>query len=339
MPVRRKLTITALARRLGLSKSTVSKALSPHPDRGDVGAATRERVRAAAARLGWTTDEQRSARARRRVGNIGLVFQRTAPLSDSMYGNLLDGLGQAMAVRQRRLLFVPALHDSDWPRLLCDQRIDGALLMEPIGTGLVRTVSQERFPAVLINQESGGPIPQVLCDDARSIGLAVDRLVLAGHRRLALLRSPNRRGHYSVRERRAGFLAACQRHGVHGEDLAHEAAPFAAAWRQRQVGTRATAVVCYNHQDALELLSAAASLRIAVPQDLSLISADDLGILTLMPTPVTALAVDVATLAETAVSLLCELIAGRRVMANTVVRIPATLIERATVASPGRRRR
>lgn len=332
MPATRRLTISGLAARLGLSKATVSKALSPHADRCDLATATRERVQAAAARLGWRPDERRAARARRRLANIGLVCQRPAPFSGGVYSDFLDSLGMALAARGRRLLFVPALDAGEWNRLLTDQHIDGAVLMEPIGPELLRTIARTRFPAVLINQESGESIPQVLSDDAGGAALAVGRLASAGHRRLAMVHSAYRQPHYSIREREAGFLAACARLGVSGEVRPLEGGPFIAAWAAEPASRRPSGVLCYNYSDTLEVIAAAEERGIEVPADLSLISGDDLGILAAMRPPVTAVQVPMAAMAERAVEVLGEIIEGRRGMAHAVLPIAASLADRGTVA-------
>ncbi len=334
MATRKHLTIGDIAGRLGISKATVSKALSPHADRSDISLETRERVRLAAERLGWRPDERRAARARRQIGNIGLVCQRVAPLSDGVYSEFLDSLGMALMARGRRMLFVPALDAGEWDRLLSDQRIDGAVLMEPIGAALLRTVSHDRFPAVLINQETSEPIPQVVADDAGGAALAVRRLVEAGHRRLALARSPGRQQHYSVRERVAGFLAACCQLGVSGEDCAVTTTRFVAAWCAQDPDQRPTAVLCYNFHDTIELIRAAEANGVAVPGQLSVISGDDLGVLAFLRPPVTSLQVPMAAMAERTVARLCAIIDGQVAMGHEVLRIPSALAERCTVAPP-----
>lgn len=332
-----KITIGVIATRLKLSKATISKALSPHTDRSDISADTSARVRAAAARMGWRPDEQRAARARRRIGNIGLVCQRTSPFTGGVYGNFLDGLGTALATHGRRLLFVPTLDVNDWSRLLTDQRIDGAILMEPIGEPLMRLIADTRFPAVLINQTTTLNLPQVLCDDAYGIGLAVNRLTQAGHRRLAFVHSPYRAEHYSVTARIAGFHAACARLDLRGEDCADEAAKFLDTWLKETPATRATAVIGYNFADTLDLIVAALSAGIAIPDALSVISGDDLEVLSLLRPPVTAVRVPMIDMARQAVALLIELIEGNRRQSNGVNSVPPILIERGTVATPWER--
>jgi len=326
-----RLTITALAARLGVSKATVSKALSPHPDRSDLAEDTKSRIQAAAARLGWTPDARRAARARRHLGNIGLVSQRSAPQAGGVYADLLDGLATALESTGRRLLFVPALRTADWNRLLTDQRIDGAVLMEPLGDELASRIVRERFPAVVLNLASPLALPQICCDEAANLALAVTHLAEAGHRIIAFLHSPGRQPHYSLDERRAAFTAACAIAGIEGIDVALEALPFYRAWCAQPIASRPTAVIAYNHGDACEL---ARITRADIPQRLSLVSCDDTETLAWLDPAITALTVPMTAMATVAIERLIEEIEGRSMRSHTVIRVAGSLICRGSVAAP-----
>ncbi len=329
---RPRLTITALASRLGVSKATVSKALSPHPDRSDLAEDTRSRIQAAAARLGWTPDARRAARARRHLGNIGLVSQRAAPHAGGVYADMLDGLASALESTGRRLLFVPALHTADWNRLLTDQRIDGAILMEPLGDDLVGHIMRERFPAVVLNLASPLALPQVCCDEAANLALAVAHLAHAGHRIIAFQHSPSRQPHYSVGERLTAFTSACTAAGIHGVDVPLEALPFHRAWVAQPVISRPTAVIAYNHGDACELARVA---RADIPHRLSLVSCDDTETLAWLAPAITALTVPMRAMAGVAIERLIAEIEGRAVRSHAVMRVAGSLNCRGSVAAPG----
>lgn len=328
---RPRLTITALAARLGVSKATVSKALSPHPDRSDLAEATRSRIQAAAARLGWTPDARRAARARRHLGNIGLVSQRAAPHAGGVYTGMLDGLASALESTGRRLLFVPALRTADWNRLLTDQRIDGAILMEPLGDELAGRIVRERFPAVVLNLASPLPLPQVCCDEATNLTLAVAHLALAGHRFIAFQHSPNRQPHYSVGERQAAFAVACSAAGIQGVDTPLEALQFHRAWIAQPTTSRPTAVIAYNHADACELAKIA---HADIPHRLSLLSCDDTETLAWLNPAITALTVPMTEMATVAIGLLIAEIEGRAVRNQGVTRVAGRLMSRDSVAAP-----
>ena len=326
---RPRLTITALAARLGVSKATVSKALSPHPDRSDLAEVTKSRIQAAAARLGWAPDARRAARARRQLGNIGLVSQRAAPHATGVYADMLDGLANALESTGRRLLFVPALRTVDWNRLLTDQRIDGAVLMEPLGPELAGRIVRERFPAVVLNLASPLALPQVCCDEAANLALAVTHLVQAGHRIIAFLHSPGRRAHYSVGERQAAFAAACVAAGIQGIDAPMEALSFHSAWCAQSTSSRPTVVIAYNHGDACELARIA---RSDIPHRLSLLSCDDTETLSWLDPAITALTVPMIAMAKVAIERLIDDIEGRAVRSHAIIRVPGSLIVRGSVA-------
>ena len=327
-------TLIALARRLGVSKASVSKALSPYPDRCDLAPATAERIRAGARAAGYAPEPRRAARARTASRNIGLVCQRAAPFSDGVYAGLLDGLGEALAMAGRRLVFAPAMDPAEWTRLLIDQRLDGAVLMELADEALAHAVARGGFPAVLINQRTTAPMLQVMPDEEHAADIALSLLADLGHRRVAFLRSPGRRAHPSVIERQDAFRRQCLIHHLTGTIALREPAPFLAAWLMAAPADRPTAVVCYNQSDAIELVAQAFSAGLVIPTQLSVVSLDDGPLLPWLRPAITAVTVPMREMAVTALTRLLAMIAGEQRPTADVLRQPGALARRATHGPP-----
>lgn len=314
----------------GVSKATASKALSPHVDRCDLAPETRERIRALAVTLGYQPDPSRRARSSNRSGNIGLVYQRNAPLTLGVYERLPDQLADALGARGLCLLFVPVAGPDAWPRRKADIRFDGAILVEPSSPALHARLAHDRFPAVVFNQRTPPALATVICDEAPGIDAAVRHFAALGHRRIAYLRNPSRQPHYSVEARRDAYLSAVRRLGLEAlisECVAHELATAIAAARD----PAATAVLAYNVTDAHDFLAAARGLGLRVPEDVSLIACDDMQIAAVVSPALTAVALPMTAMADAAATVIAQLLVGRA--APLLTSLPGTLVVRASTAA------
>lgn len=123
-----------------------------------------------------------------------------------------------------------------------------------------------------------------------------------------------------------------RRSNVRRSAFSHDAG-FAAARDLFGTAERPTAIVCANDVVAVGVLSAARTLGLSVPRDLTVIGFDDIPMARWPMIDLTTVRCDLNALAHTAVSMLVDEIAdpGRPVR---LVRTPVHLVERGTHASP-----
>ncbi|MGH8940196.1 MAG: LacI family DNA-binding transcriptional regulator, partial [Actinomycetes bacterium] len=96
-------TISDVARVAGVSKGAVSFALNDRPGVGD---ATRARILAAAAELGWTPSHRARALSSSRALAVGLVVARTPDTlsADPFFPAFIAGIETTLAARGQALL-------------------------------------------------------------------------------------------------------------------------------------------------------------------------------------------------------------------------------------------
>lgn len=325
-------TIDDVARACGVSKATVSKALDPRPGKRDIASATRSRIAAVAAALGYEPAWRLRQAARRRTGNVALIYAARVPVTNGAYEGFAEQVAEALAQDYRRLLFVPLIGEpTDWHRHITDQRFDGCLVVDPMPPHLDRLLAIAGVPAVLINQVSPLGIPQVRADDAHAVSLLVAHLRQLGHRRLAYVMRP-RQGHASETVRRAAFETA---------------APGAPVWITDLAGvptrlrgpTAPTAIVAYNVHDAVDCMDYLLAARLRVPEDISLVCCDDTLHARLIRPALTVVETPLPAMGVTAVHLLEDLIAGHRQPGPHVVMHQGALIARASSAPPAKVRK
>ncbi len=221
----RKVTLQDLAERLGVARSTVSRALR---DDMQISAATRARVRRLAHEAGYHPNAAARALTHRSSGVIGLVLPRSARFvfANPYFSDLLDGIA-SVAEPAGFPLLVSASRRPDYARWLQEGRVDGLIALgsslSQVELELLEGLAQAGAAIVLI-----GPPAQptslrvVACDERPGIERACEHLQGAGHTRVALVAGPAHAPYARARER-AWQDAAKRAHltleqVIHGDD-------------------------------------------------------------------------------------------------------------------------
>ncbi|MDH6437063.1 LacI family transcriptional regulator [Streptomyces sp. SAI-144] len=329
-----------VARLAGVSHTAVSFVFNGRAE-GNLSPATQERIRQAAARLGYRPDPLARGLRRRRTAVIGLVTDEIA--SSPFAGRLLRGAMDTAWSSDHLILTVdsggdPAKEDAAVAELL-DRRVDGiiyaamSLRRVRVPEGLHRTHS------VLANcLPEDGSLPAVVPAE-RAGGRTAARLLLgAGHRRLAVIGGLD---DIASVERTRGFRDALRAEGVTvpaewivrgGGEIS---AGYAGALRLLdgvEPGRRPTGVLCYNDRVAAGVLHAATRLGIDVPADLSVVGYDDQEHMAAFLTPpLTSVALPHRAMGEAAARLLLDAIEAGRTPPATVRRLACPVVSRSSV--------
>ncbi|WP_405623610.1 MULTISPECIES: LacI family DNA-binding transcriptional regulator [unclassified Streptomyces] len=329
-----------VARLAGVSHTAVSFVFNGRAE-GNLSPATQERIRQAAAQLGYRPDPVARGLRRRRTAVIGLVTDEIA--SSPFAGRLLRGAMETAWDSDHLVLTVdsggdPVKEDAAVAELL-DRRVDGivyaamSLRRVRVPEGLHRTHSvlanclpeDDSLPAVVPAERAGG----------RS---AARLLLGAGHRRLAVIGGLD---DIASVERTRGFRDALRAEGVTvpggwivrgGGEIS---AGYAGALRLLdgvEPGRRPTGVLCYNDRVAAGVLHAATRLGIDVPADLSVVGYDDQEHMAAFLTPpLTSVALPHRAMGEAAARLLLDAIEAGRTPPATVRRLACPVVSRASV--------
>ena len=345
---RRRPTIAAVAAAAGVSPTTVSHALSGSRA---VRAATRDRVLRVAAELGYAPNRLASGLRLQRTGVIGLASDLIA--TTAFAGRIVQGAQQAARERGAVLMVVDSEGDAELEaqqlRSLVDHRVDGILLARMFHQQVPRPDALGTTPVVLVDAvpAEGWRVPSVAPDEHAIAATAVEHLLAAGHRRIALATtvddSPASRG------REAGFRDALVAAGLDGagalvEHGASDAVGGRHAGRRlldRSAPERPTAVFCFNDQMAMGVYQAAAALGLDVPRDCSVLGVDDLDIVAAALVPaLTTIALPHWAMGQWGMNTLLDMIGGfpPQVGGAADVAEPlllrCELVERGSVAPP-----
>ena len=312
---RKRATLRELSEITGLSQAGVSYAL-----RGQrVSAATEERVRAAAERIGFRTDPIARALRGGRTQLVGVVG---GSLADLWHQQFVAGMQQALRSHGLRMVLADAAGEAGeevaLARDLADQRVDGLIILpiDPSAPGW-RDVAAAT-PTVSVNERLPAPAGAIRFDSARGIAMALDHLTQLGHRRITALG-----GAPHATPRRAGLRRVRCGYSI---DEAQ-----AAAMRILGARDRPTAVFALSDTVACGVYAACRDRGIEVPTELSVVGFDDIPVAPLLDPPLTVVGWDTPRAAEAAVEMLTEAIDGRPA-AETV--LAPELVTRRSTAAP-----
>ena len=276
-----RITLREVARRTGLSVGTVSRILNGGNKGVWKSTAEREEiVRKAAEELGYKPNFSARSLRNQKAHTVALVYGRSTPLLYGVYETIASSIVDILEKYRYHLLFLPLPPDSmeQWPLdLLSNGRIDGCIGMEPLPDVVVDTLQRSGLPFVAINTDKN--VPCIRPDDVGGTRAAMDHLIALGHRRIAFYAGLHPYGtHFSLPLRRDAYAAEMRRHGL--TDLAwcveEEMDDFIASYKQRPVDARPTALLVFQALQALPLQKLLVGAGVRIPDDLSVITFDDL---------------------------------------------------------------
>lgn len=338
----RRPTIADIARQAGVTKAAVSFALNGQPG---VSAATRARILAIAAEIGFEPSSAARALADGRAGAFGLVIDRPARTlgSDAFFMQLISGIQAELALHHVTLLFTVAEDQAEEIRLYrtwwAQRKVDGVLLVDlQVRDRRVRVLEELGMPAVVVGTPRGaGSLPAVWQDDLAATEAVVGCLAGLGHRRIGRVGGFARYWHSKLRTDALVQVAAAV--GIDAVSVTADYTAEHGAEATRNLLEQAeppTAIVYDNDVMAVAGLGAAQRMGVRVPADLSIVAWDDSTLCELVHPALTALRRDIPATGANAARMLREAAAGRP--PGTLQEAPPVLLVRdSTAAAPAER--
>lgn len=313
----RAVTIHDVAQLAGVAVSSVSRALSSHPD---VSPAMKTKVLAAAADLGYSPDPGAQSLRSGFTRTVGFVVRDFA---NPFFGDIIHGVEEALNEAGYSLLVTNSGGDPgrevDRLTLLRQRRVD-ALLLSSISEASTRTskaVATFKRPVVLLDRDprklkAGG----VLLDHAIGVREATEDLIRLGHRRIAMITGST--AIRPTRERLRGYTEAHEALDVPIRETLLAPGAFAATFARETaerllalpVKDRPTAIVAGGVQTTIGVLEAFSELGLRPGEDLSLVVCDDLPWLRVMRPRISVVTRDAEEMGRLAAELALEMIKG-----------------------------
>ncbi|MFE8017874.1 LacI family DNA-binding transcriptional regulator [Streptomyces antibioticus] len=319
-----------VAARVGLSTASVSLVL-----RGVSGPSerTRQRVLKAAADLGYQVDRTASTLASRRSRLLGVMIDVRSPF----HAELVEHLHTAAEEVGYDLVLSTLTRTRDERTAvgtLLAFRSEALILLGPTVPADVLATLDDKAPVIAV----GRRIPDAALDVVRAadddgVGQVVDHLVGLGHREIVYV--DGGRGVIAT-DRRRGYRTAMRRRGLDGHiRILHgdhtEAAGERAVRHLLDAGDLPTAVVAFNDQCAIGVLTALTRAGVTVPGDVSVAGYDDDALSRLSSFNLTTVSQSAREQAQHAVTAAVQRLDRERTEPREVV-LPPSLVVRGSTA-------
>jgi DNA-binding LacI/PurR family transcriptional regulator len=338
------MNIGEVARRAGVSRSTVSYALS---GKRTVSEATRRRIQEVIEELDFQPNASARALKEGRTRTIGLVIPPAQRRLTDMQLGFVASVVEAAARADLDVLLSPSGgdHDRSFERVIGGRRVDGAILMEiRLEDARVARLQRMGLPFVTIGRTAD---PDGTCwvdvDYESLIGRCVHHLADLGHRHIALINRSAElvaAGYGPSHRASRGFAAAAAERGLVGSDFccADEAAGGQACIEEILAARpEVTAVATINEAALSGVQRGLAAAGRAVPKDFSITGVAARHWAEEFRPPLTAADVPALEMGALAVELLLERVAAPEVPIRHVLLAPPISLRASTGPVPSGR--
>lgn len=326
-------SLKTLASQLGLSITTVSRALAGYED---VAAATRERVKNHAASQGYRPNTLARRLQSGRTDAVALVLAAgPGRFDEPLFMEMVVAIGERLAEAELDLIIMTARPGPEeqkvYRRLVEGRRADAAIVVRTRRHDeRIRYLIDQKFPFVAHGRsEEPGDFAFVDGDGEAGFRVATERLIALGHRRIALIGAPEHLMFAHLRAR--GWRAALADAGLAPGPVYVAEPSEENGYRLMRMllaeTPRPTAVMCATDRMAIGALRALTDAGLRAGADMSVIGHDNIAAGTYTDPPLTTLELSIRRAGARLVEMLLEVLGGAN-PANFQEVWPVTLVER-----------
>jgi len=300
-----------VALRASVSVATVSRVLNGSET---VGADAQQRVRAAAEELGYRPNRLARNLRRQTTELIGVIV---SDIENPHFTEMVRAVEDAAFGRGYRMVLCntdeQAAKQRAYLDMLAGERVSGVILSpSEAESGELRDLLDLGIPVVAFDRHvADRRADSVVSDGEGAMRVATEHLLAAGHEGVAIV--GGRPGVETADARRRGYEAAMGAAGLRprAADGGFRIEPASAATQELlERDADVTALVVANNLMAIGALRAVARCGRRVPDDIAVVALDDPFWAELVQPPLTVLAQPVRAMADAAMRLLRERIAG-----------------------------
>lgn len=332
----RRIQLNEIAKRAGVSPSTVSRVLNNKAQ--TISEELQQRVRAVIAEL-----SPNKAIPRRTLEHVGLFSGMLIdPSIDPFHTGILAGIEAECQRQGIHFSFTSLKPELQNRAFLLDKvkqnNIDGLIFMALDNQELLEEVMRESIPAVLVNaRQLELPIDAFLPDNTTGTIQAVKHLLEHGHRRILHVSDL---GRWTIRSRHLAYRNTLEEAGIKYDPALVlkisniNASDAYESMKNFLVSTppEFTAVFCVNDLVAIGVMKALREANLHVPKDISVIGHDDIAIAEFTAPPLTTIRVEREALGAKALQGLLERAANPE-QVPFCLELACKLVERESVAS------
>src|SRR5437868_2444961 len=327
-------TLADIARALGVSKMTVSRAINNHPE---IRPETRARILDAAQRMNYRPNQFARALTTNRSYLLGVIVP---DLMHSYFAEICRGVEAiAKPLGYQNLICSTdedaANEESEVEALL--PRTDGLILASSASleeTKFYKRVIRERAKIVLIDRQLEGiKCPSVTTDDVKVGRIATEHLLNLGHQRVGHLKGTVAS---TAALRFEGYKNALAKNRVPFEpELVRECGftetdGYRAMNEWLRDGNVPSAIFAANDPAAIGAITAITEAGLRIPEDIAIVGGGNIHYGDMLSVPLTTIAWSTSEMGQAAARLLIDLVEGKRGTKEQHIIVEPELVIRAS---------
>lgn len=272
--------LKTLSTRLGLSISTISKALR---DSYEISEETKKKVLSEAKKIGYQPNPYAGFLRNHKSKTIGLIIPN---ITNSFFIQAIKGV-EEIASQKKYHVLIYHTHESEQEEQrilqeLTNGRVDGLLISLVINTNIknyIKELHKYEIPIVFFDRiYTDINTPKITSNNQQATFNATKLLIQKGCKHIAFLMVSE--NSYIMQERKLGYMNACQKYGIHThEDLMLKCntppdtnVDIIKSFLEQNFITKPDAIFATVEQLALDTYRACRELGIQIPQDIKVIS-------------------------------------------------------------------
>lgn len=310
----KKVSLNDIALELNVSKTLVSFVLNGRGDEKGISKATQKRVQAIAKELNYKPNHFARGLRLGKTHTIGLIV---ADISNKFYAQIASQIEKVASQNNYNLIISSSDENPEKEvaliNMLKDRQVDGLIISTTQNsTDVFTQMHKEEYPFVLIDRN----LPRILsnfigCDNFKGAFDATSHIIESGYSKVGLLKiSPT---HLStISEREHGYRASMKANGIrinnrlirtiNFEDIRSSVREILPELIQPPYSI--DAVFSLNNNITVACMEYFNEMNLRVPQDIALVSFDDIELFNFSSPSITAVSQPVRDIGESAVKLL-----------------------------------
>lgn len=212
--MKNKITISDIAKELGIAPATVSRALSNHPE---ISASTKKKVKAVAERLDYRPNKMASSLRSGKTKLIGVLIPTAEHL---FFGSVIHGISNLASQHGYDVLIYQSNESEEFEKKGIDTfigaRVDGILVSISKNTtdfSHFESVKEKNIPIAFFDRTNDDlEISSVCIDDYLGAFMATESLIQSGYKRIAHICGPQHIKAFTERIR--GYKAALEQYNI-----------------------------------------------------------------------------------------------------------------------------
>jgi LacI family transcriptional regulator len=274
------ITIKDIARELGVSVSTVSRALKDHPD---ISPQTKQLVRDLVDKMKYKPNAVALSLRNRRTNIIGVIVPE---IVHHFFSSVISGIDEVAVAAGYNVMFFQSNESYEREIMniqsIISSRADGVLISLAKSTkkfGHIRQLLEDNIPVVFFDRACDEiETDKVIVDDFEGAFNAVDYLVKTGCRRIAHFAGPQHLQISYLRKR--GYISALEKNGIKvDDDLIVPCDTFEDSLEVTRIimskSLSPDAIFTVNDMTAVGALNTVKSMGFKVPRDVSIVGFTD----------------------------------------------------------------